>query len=135
MAEVKREPTLRDKVLAGGLVAALGWAAISWLGGGSGAAEKPAAAPPLTAEAVARCKAALAVLGDSGLIRSNDGAGRIEVDERQWDELPMADKGHVLQAISCSTWQSALPPAGQRAVAYGWRDGERKKMLTKDGIL
>lgn len=92
-------------------------------------------APQLSAEAVAECEKFLAANARNGLIRGRPSAAQIEVDERIWNELPIKTKRIVLSAVSCAAFRRARPPGDAYVYATGWRDGERKLMLTRVGAI
>jgi hypothetical protein len=104
---------------------------------GDPAPDQPVAPPvaELSAAQVADCRKLLAEAQRIGLIREMTSGDRIEVDERLWAELPHKSKQGTLAALSCATWRRAVPPKGEIAAAYGWRDGKRKAMWTEVGMI
>ena len=84
--------------------------------------------------AVAQCREPLKTGEESGVIKGRPSPNRINVEETLWAALPADVKDRTLQAVACDLWQTAMPPAGEYVVAYGYRSGQRLQMLTEVGM-
>lgn len=101
-------------------------------------AEAAAEAAPAVVDATTRaeCRDTVRQLERAGLIKGRPRAGRIDVDDRLWAEMPAQMKSRALQAVSCDV-QGRFIPAGfddEAIAAYGWRSGKRLALLTQVGV-
>ncbi len=104
---------------------------------------EPAPAPSSSAVAVqvlndkqlALCAKAIAEMTRTGLIKDRPSARRIDVEEANWAALPSKDKNRLLQFLSCDAYRQTIPPGSESVVAYGYRSGERLRMLTSAGVI
>lgn len=118
----------------GGIGCAAAVLAVLGLAACGGGHESPAPVEKLPPADVAKCRGLLEAAEKAGIIRDRPAANRIDVEDSTWAALPSDVKDVTLQAVACEVWQARVPPAGEHAVAYGYRSGKRVEMLTSVGF-